>query len=76
MSAEYDEDLLQSCSPEARDLIAKLMCFDTKQRLTAAQALQHEWLSLDDHEDLCTPRRSMTAKYIENLRDFHVKYKM
>jgi calcium-dependent protein kinase len=33
------------CKP-AKDLIRKMMCFDPKKRITAIQALNHEWFYL------------------------------
>ncbi len=33
----------QSCSPEAQDLITRLICFDPDLRFTVDQALDHAW---------------------------------
>ncbi|KRX09132.1 Protein kinase-like domain [Pseudocohnilembus persalinus] len=37
--------LFPRASPEAIDLLSKLLCFDSKKRLTAAQALEHPYLT-------------------------------
>ena len=40
----YDEELWNHISPECQDLIHKMLRMDPKTRITAKQALEHEWL--------------------------------
>jgi len=34
-------------SPQAKDLITKILCYDPKKRFSAKQALDHQWFQLD-----------------------------
>jgi len=31
-------------SPEGNDLVKRMLCFDTDRRITAQQALHHDWI--------------------------------
>ena len=42
---EFVSPYWDDVSPEARDLVTKLLVLDPKKRLTATEALQHTWLS-------------------------------
>lgn len=37
--------LFPSASPQAVDLLSKMLCWDSEERITADEALQHPWLS-------------------------------
>lgn len=54
-----------SISEEAKNLIAKMICVDTKARITAKDALQHEWLRTNVDVSL--------AETQEVLRDFNAQ---
>lgn len=42
----FKDPKLDHLSYEAKDLMHKLLCRDVSQRITAKQALDHQWLSL------------------------------
>ncbi|KAI9783937.1 MAG: hypothetical protein M1839_002882 [Geoglossum umbratile] len=44
-SAKGWNELLPTASDDARDLVSKLVCYESSQRLTAVQALAHSFLS-------------------------------
>ena len=50
---EFHEEFWSGVSPEAKDLIAKLLVVNPLERLTATQALHHPWF-LTDEERLAT----------------------
>ena len=39
----FEHKEFQACSPQVLDLIRKLLVVDSKKRLSAAEALKHEW---------------------------------
>ena len=43
-SISFDTPLWRATSPEAKDLISRLVVVDPSQRLTVEQALQHPWI--------------------------------
>eukprot|EP01101_Sappina_pedata_P008701 TRINITY_DN487_c0_g1_i1.p1 TRINITY_DN487_c0_g1~~TRINITY_DN487_c0_g1_i1.p1 ORF type:complete len:942 (+),score=436.57 TRINITY_DN487_c0_g1_i1:21-2846(+) len=43
---EFDHEIWLQISPEAKDLVTNLLKKDPKERLTAAQCLQHPWFKL------------------------------
>mmetsp|Transcript_7946 Transcript_7946/g.9944 ORF Transcript_7946/g.9944 Transcript_7946/m.9944 type:complete len:379 (-) Transcript_7946:661-1797(-) len=47
---EFDPTWWKEVSDDAKDLIKKLLCLDTKKRLTAKQALRHPWFLKDPGE--------------------------
>jgi serine/threonine protein kinase len=40
------------CSPESRDLLNKLLEFDSKKRISAENALNHKWSKMFDDKDI------------------------
>ena len=56
-------------SDSAKDLVRKLLVVDPKQRLTAEQALQHEWMVADDKEEGRLP------DFVAQLKSFNAKRK-
>ncbi|KAG4419023.1 hypothetical protein IFR04_007884 [Cadophora malorum] len=44
------EELLPGASEEARDLVKKLVCFESGKRATAAEALAHEYLNIHQNK--------------------------
>ncbi len=59
-------------SPEAKDLIKKLLVVDPAQRLSAKEALRHEWVLTSD--DLLQ-KRDLTGT-VEEMKRFNAKRKM
>eukprot|EP00456_Euglypha_rotunda_P056749 TRINITY_DN4671_c0_g1_i16.p1 TRINITY_DN4671_c0_g1~~TRINITY_DN4671_c0_g1_i16.p1 ORF type:complete len:502 (+),score=118.79 TRINITY_DN4671_c0_g1_i16:228-1508(+) len=57
-------------SDSAKDLIAKLLTLDTAKRLTAAEALEHPWLTGKSASD-----KPILPKVIENLKTFEASSK-
>ena len=51
----FNHEEFQRCSPTVKDLIKKLLNTNPKKRLTAKQALDHEWFK-DDTEIAKCPR--------------------
>ena len=39
-----DEEEWRDITPDAIDLVKKLLAFDPKNRITASNALQHKWI--------------------------------
>lgn len=46
----FHEDYWSNTSPEAIDLIQNMLCVDQEKRWTAAQLLQHPWITLNDEK--------------------------
>lgn len=44
----FHEDYWSSVSPEAMDLIRKMLCVNQKERWTASQLLKHPWITMGD----------------------------
>jgi calcium/calmodulin-dependent protein kinase I len=61
----FHEDYWSGISPEAIDIIRKMICLDQKQRWTASQLLQHPWIVAKD-EVLAS--RDITGTLIEMKR--------
>lgn len=49
----FHDEYWADISPEAKDLIAKMLTVDPKQRLTADQALEHPYLKVTDTLRVC-----------------------
>ena len=54
-------------SPEAKDLVAKLLTFDPAQRISAEQAFQHPWL----HQGAEPSPPVQEAQFLQNLTRFY-----
>jgi len=69
---EFEEDYWGHVSAEAKDLIASLLTVDPNKRLSATEALQHEWINTEggvlEKQDL--------GKNLEKLKTFNAKRKM
>lgn len=57
-------------SENAKDLVRKLIVLDPKKRLTAKEALEHEWI-----KGKIAKRDKLDPSYIEQLKDFNAKRK-
>uniref|UniRef100_A0A6U4GMV5 Protein kinase domain-containing protein n=1 Tax=Phaeomonas parva TaxID=124430 RepID=A0A6U4GMV5_9STRA len=66
----YDEEW-SSVSSEAKDLIKRMLTVDTRQRITARQALNHPWLQMDEEELNKNGMKGTLAQ----LRRFNLKRK-
>ena len=56
-------------SAEAKDLIKQMLTFDPNQRITALDALNHEWIKKKVHEQVDV---QATLSALNNLRNFRV----
>lgn len=63
-----------SISSEAKDLILKLLQRDPSKRITAAQAMEHEWIKNNLTRRHIDERKANVA--IENLRSFNANRKL
>jgi calcium-dependent protein kinase len=55
-------------SPEAKDLISKLLVVDSAKRISAADALEHPWF---DAVQSVKNHQTLSAKVIERFRKFN-----
>jgi len=67
----FHEDYWSAISPEAIDLIRKMLCLDQKERHTARQLLQHPWIVAQDE---ALAARDISSSLAE-LKHFNVKRK-
>jgi len=58
-------------SAEAKDLIRRLLVVDIKKRLTAKQALEHDWFKLIERPKLFLPKTT-----ISNIKKFNARRKI
>jgi serine/threonine protein kinase len=75
----YDRRRLDSASDAARTLVFGLLELDPSQRLTAAQALQHAFITqLDDAQAKATPRRMSVLEKLQRtvtvIRGYQVPF--
>jgi serine/threonine protein kinase len=68
MKAEYDfpEEYWNEISAEGKDFIRHLLVVDTKERLTASQALQHPWLQAKTEKK----KKTKLARFQEKMRNY------
>lgn len=66
----------QNASPEVKDLIDRLLEFNPNQRLSALEALHHDWFSVKDSYLLFSniPEESI-QEFIHNLLNYSIKSK-
>ena len=62
-----DEDEWGKITPEAIDLVNKLLLYDPKQRISASDALQHKWILKQSKQKL---DKGITEITLNNLRNF------
>ena len=62
-----DDDEWQSISPEAINLVDKLLTFDPNSRISAKDALQHPWIKGNSKVEVDEQK---TKKTLNNLRSF------
>jgi len=68
---EFHPDYWGSVSDDAKDLISRMLTKDPTKRITAAQALNHRWLTLTD--DVLAQRN--LDKNLKQLKRFNAKRK-
>ena len=61
----FDEDYWSSISPEAIDMIKKMICLDQKERWTAGQLLRHPWIEAQDE---VLANKDITSTLVEMKR--------
>jgi calcium/calmodulin-dependent protein kinase I len=67
---DYPSPYWDDVSPEATDLIDKLLVLDPAMRLTAPQALEHPWLSSTDG------RNTKLVHFAPNMRAFNARRRL
>ena len=60
---------ISDVSPECQSFISKLLCMDPEQRLSAAQALEDEWIMMNREEMISAPCANAA---LEHVRDFTI----
>lgn len=68
---KFHSPMWDSVSPEAKDLIKKLLVVDPNNRLTAKQVLQHEWVLA---QDAVLQQRDLTQT-VEEMKKFNARRK-
>lgn len=68
----FHEDYWSGISPEAIDLIKKMICLDQKERWTATQLLRHPWMEVQD--DLLAGK-DITSTLVE-MKRFNARRKL
>ena len=68
----FHPDYWDSISPEAVDLIRKMMCVDQKERWTADQLLAHPWITAGDE----TLASKDISKTIKELKRYNARKKL
>ncbi|CAD6189250.1 unnamed protein product [Caenorhabditis auriculariae] len=66
------EGSLLHVTENGRDLVRRLLCVNPRQRLTAKEALQHEWIRDKEH----LARRRHMSEAIENMRRYNESRKL
>lgn len=61
----FYEDHWKQVSPEAKDLVMKMLARSPEDRISAQGALTHSWLTLDCNDSLCLNDAQ------ENIRKYH-----
>ena len=64
---DMDEELRKRVSPEARDLLSRLLVRDPEQRLSASEALEHPWIKeIDENSD----KMHLSGTVLQRLQRF------
>ena len=63
------EEEWENISKEAKDLISKMLKYDSKLRLSASECLTHTWFKLNENIKNVVPLSKTT---IENMKNFKV----
>ena len=75
-SFEFPEKEWKNISDDAKDLVGKLLCVDTSQRINIDQALEHPWLSSGSvpTADLPSPGIMMDREALDQAKAFHSEF--
>lgn len=68
-----DDEDWDDISPAAKDLVHKLLAYDPKERISAAEAIQHPWIKELSKGDL---DEKMTRKTLINIRNFSSSHRL
>ena len=73
---EFEADLWDKVSKEAKDFVSRVMVADTTKRLTCEQMLAHPWmkLALDKENKLVNAKKNL-LKYVSVRKDKSQKFK-
>lgn len=63
----FDDELWNYISKEAKDFISSLMVYDSKKRPTAAEALVHEWFKDEEDEDVQSDFHTQSNKQFDRF---------
>lgn len=76
MKGKYtlEEPEWDDISPDAKDLVRKMLEYDPSKRYSAMQALQHKWIVT--HTSLDKVDKSIASKTLSNLRNFRGELKL
>ncbi|KAI7853689.1 kinase-like domain-containing protein [Circinella umbellata] len=68
---EFTEPYWNSIAPEAKDLVKKLLTLDPVKRITAKEALNHEWMQVDKEKinSMCENVDSMFKEKLVNVQE-------
>jgi len=65
----FEHEEFKGCSKEVKDLISKLIVTDTSKRLTAREALQHDWFKMQRERKL-SQKPLMNKEIMGRLKDY------
>jgi len=67
----FPEEDWSGISKQAKDMIKRMLCFDTTKRITASECLQHEWFKMK----LQVVESKNSGKVMNNLKNFRSEFK-
>jgi calcium-dependent protein kinase len=70
----FPEEEWENISSEAKDLIISMLTFDPTKRFSAAECLNHNWLS--DFSPKSTVDKNFSIKCLTNMKKFHAERKL
>jgi serine/threonine protein kinase len=68
---EFDNEVWANVSPDAKDLLKKLLCVDYRKRITAQEAIGHQWF-----KNAVKYTKNNNAKVSENFAHIYQQYKL
>ena len=76
VQGEYkmEERSWKGISSDAKDLVKKMLCFNSKERISAEEALNHKWIST--FREVPQEQDNVFKNCLENLRKFQAQSKL